>query len=42
MRIVTIRLDEDILCKVDEVARANKVPRSDVVNEALRKFLGVT
>ena len=41
VKIVTIKLDEDILAKVDSFAEANNVSRSDVIREALRKFFEV-
>ena len=41
LKIVTVRLDEDLLAKVDEFARTNNMSRSEIINEALRKFFEV-
>ena len=39
MRIVTFKVDEDLLYLLDRYARSIGVSRSDVIREAIREYL---
>jgi len=39
MRIVTFKLDEETLEKLDELARSVGVPRSELIRKAIEDFL---
>ena len=39
MRLVTFKLEEDLLERLDRVAARKRVSRSEVIREALRRYL---
>lgn len=39
MRIVTFKIDEELLEKLDEYAQRVKKPRSEIIREAIREYL---
>ena len=42
MKMVAIKLPEEMLARVDRVSRERKLPRSEVIREALRRHLDAT
>ncbi len=38
LKVVTVKLEEEMLKKLDTIARKRKMSRSDLIREALLKF----
>ena len=41
MKVITVKLEEDLLNELDNYAINNKLSRSDVVRQAIEEFLRV-
>ncbi len=39
MRVVTFKIDEELLEKIDMLARAQKKSRSEIIRKALERYL---
>ncbi len=39
LRVITFKLEETILEKIDKLAKRRRVPRSTIIREALREYI---